>query len=327
MSVFISHSFENKPEFENIVDALDSKSVPYWNPSAIKPGASLREQLKAAVEHCNICIFIATRHSIQSSWCGAELGAFWGAGKPIIVYLAEASLPESELPPVVQGDVWERRISKIVDRAKEVVNQIRDQTSTNLSSQASSIAQLTVEQLQKLIAGAVALAAATSKAQEPSQNFEAMESAVTGAASKVLAGFQAAESFYKNSSANDWHNKILWVDDSPENNIHERQAMESMGLEFSLALSTSEALKTIEEKKFAAIISDMARKEGSREGYALLEALREKGNATPFFIYAGSNARTLLQQQEAASRGAQGSTNIANELVEMVVRALPTRPA
>ncbi len=120
MSAFISHSFENKPEFENVTDALDLRGVAYWNPAEIHAGGSLREQLRAAVERCSLCIFIATRKSVDSSWCGAELGAFWGAGKPIVVYLAEASLTQDELPQIVQGDVWERKISKIADRAKEI---------------------------------------------------------------------------------------------------------------------------------------------------------------------------------------------------------------
>ena len=123
MTAFISHSFENKPEFENITDALDQRAVAYWNPAEIHAGASLREQLRAAVARCSLCIFIASRKSIDSSWCGAELGAFWGAGKPIVVYLAEASLTDDELPQIVQGDVWERRISKIAERAKDIVSQ------------------------------------------------------------------------------------------------------------------------------------------------------------------------------------------------------------
>ena len=123
MTAFISHSFENKPEFENVTDAVELRGVAFWNPAEIRPGASLREQLRSAVEKCRLCIFIATRKSVDSSWCGAELGAFWGAGKPIIVYLAEASLTDDELPQIVQGDVWERRISKIADRAKEIVAQ------------------------------------------------------------------------------------------------------------------------------------------------------------------------------------------------------------
>ena len=77
MQVFISHSIENKPEFENIADALEAAGISYWNPAEVKAGGSLREQLRAAVENCAVCVFVATQSSIRSSWCGAELGAFW----------------------------------------------------------------------------------------------------------------------------------------------------------------------------------------------------------------------------------------------------------
>ena len=92
----------------------------------IRAGASLRAQLRLAVERCDACIFVATRRSLESSWCGAELGAFWGAGKPIVVYLADPSLPEGDLPPIVQGDVWERRISRLVVRAEEIISEAND---------------------------------------------------------------------------------------------------------------------------------------------------------------------------------------------------------
>ena len=321
MPAFISHSFENKPEFENITDALDLRAVPYWNPAEIRPGASLREQLRAAVERCDLCIFIATRKSVESSWCGAELGAFWGAGKPIVVYVAEPSLSDEELPQIVQGDVWERRIAKIADRAKEIIAQGGVSGETMISKRNFSVAQLTVEQLEKMIVGAVSLAAATSKDKGAPSNFEEVGSAARGAAGKVLAGFKASEAASR-ELVDLWHNKILWVDDRPENNIFERQAFEAMGLEFTLALSTAEALHILATRKFAAIISDMGRKEGPREGYVLLEAVRAIDKTTPFFIYAGS--RASQHQREAALRGAQGTTNIAEELVEMVTRALPT---
>jgi CheY-like chemotaxis protein len=321
MTAFISHSFENKPEFENVTDALELRGVAFWNPAEIRPGASLREQLRSAVERCRLCIFIATRKSVDSSWCGAELGAFWGAGKPIIVYLAEASLTDDELPQIVQGDVWERRISKIADRAKEIVAQSSTEGGLRPPQRDSSVSQLTVEQLEKMIFGAVSLAAATAKDGAAPSNFEEVGSAVRSAAGKFLAGFKASETASRDVPDN-WHNKILWVDDRPENNVYERKAMESMGLEFTLALSTNEALDVLSTRRFAAIISDMGRKEGPREGYTLLEALRARDKSTPFFIYAGSNAPQ--HRREAALRGAQGSTNVAEDLVEMVTRSLPT---
>jgi CheY-like chemotaxis protein len=95
-----------------------------------------------------------------------------------------------------------------------------------------------------------------------------------------------------------------------------------MGLEFTLALSTSEALEILSKRRFAAIISDMGRKEGPREGYVLLESVRSNDKDTPFFIYASSNAPE--HKKEAAERGAQGCTNSAQELFEMVIYAIQT---
>src|SRR5208282_4007639 len=84
-----------------------------------------------------------------------------------------------------------------------------------------------------------------------------------------------------------WRNNILWVDDRPENNVFVRQAFEGIGLSITLALSTTQALEILDNNKFSAIISDMGRKEGPREGYVLLDKLRNSGDQTPFFIYAG----------------------------------------
>jgi len=120
-----------------------------------------------------------------------------------------------------------------------------------------------------------------------------------------------------------WHNKILWVDDRPDNNIYERRAFEAMGLKFTLALSTNEALEKLSNQRFAAIISDMGRREGPREGYMLLDALRQQGDETPFLIYAGSNAPE--HKREATEHGGQGSTNNPHELFQMVTRSVISR--
>jgi CheY-like chemotaxis protein len=117
-----------------------------------------------------------------------------------------------------------------------------------------------------------------------------------------------------------WRNRILWVDDRPENNVYERQAFEAQGIEFSLALSTNEALELLKTNKFAAIISDMGRKEGPQEGYVLLEKLRAMGDRTPFMIYAASNLPE--HKKMARERGAIGSTNRADELYQTVMGAV-----
>lgn len=117
-----------------------------------------------------------------------------------------------------------------------------------------------------------------------------------------------------------WRNHILWVDDRPNNNIYERQAFEAVGLRFTLALSTNEALEALSRTGFAAIISDMGRKEGPREGYVLLDRIRKDGNQTPLFFYASSNAPE--HKRETREHGGQGCTNNAQELFEMVTQAV-----
>ncbi|MCL2415841.1 MAG: response regulator [Defluviitaleaceae bacterium] len=115
-------------------------------------------------------------------------------------------------------------------------------------------------------------------------------------------------------------NLILWVDDYPDNNIYPRKVLEVIGFSFELALSTQEAMSRFSTGKYAAIISDMGRAEGTREGYVLLEEIRKLDGNIPYFIYAvsGTNSREKLKR-ETERRGAQGTTDIAEELIEMII--------
>jgi CheY-like chemotaxis protein len=113
---------------------------------------------------------------------------------------------------------------------------------------------------------------------------------------------------------------VLWVDDRPDNNIIERHSMAAYNIDFVLAQSTGQALAELRKQQFDAIISDMGRPPDSRAGYTLLEAVRGAGEQTPFFIYAGS--RDPAHVREAHSRGAQGTTNMGDELLQMLLHAL-----
>jgi CheY-like chemotaxis protein len=113
---------------------------------------------------------------------------------------------------------------------------------------------------------------------------------------------------------------VLWVDDRPSNNIHERASLEALGVVFVLATSTDEALQKLKGQSFDAIISDMGRPPDPQAGYTLLDKLRANGDQTPFIIYAGSRAPE--HRAEARRRGAVGCTNRADELFEMVLSAL-----
>ena len=119
-------------------------------------------------------------------------------------------------------------------------------------------------------------------------------------------------------------NRILWVDDNPENNQYERHAFEAAGLQVALALSTNEALERLAQDNYVAIISDMGRQEGPREGYVLLDAIRAQDNHTPLYFYSSSNA--VEHKQETHEHGGQGCTNDPVELFEIVMRHQYSQP-
>lgn len=124
--------------------------------------------------------------------------------------------------------------------------------------------------------------------------------------------------------------RILWVDDRPENNALEREIFEALGIRCVLSSSTEGALHLIrhyvaarERFPIHAIISDMGRPPDPRAGYTLLAKVRAMQLSIPYFIYAGSRAPEHIA--EARDRGAQGTTNRAVELLDMVLSALNLR--
>ena len=119
MTIFISHSFTDKDQFDNVADAFEAGSVPFWRPSEITAGAPLSDQLRNAIERSDACVFIATASSVKSAWCGAEVGAFWGAGKRVFIYVADASLGEADLPKQFVGHFLERRLTRLVNACRE----------------------------------------------------------------------------------------------------------------------------------------------------------------------------------------------------------------
>jgi len=104
MPVFISYSQKDVAAYSSLCAALKGNRIEYWNPKEMKPGASLREQLREGIQKCDICIFVATRNSLESAWCSAELGAFWGIGRNVIVFLADSDLAEDQIPAQFKGD-------------------------------------------------------------------------------------------------------------------------------------------------------------------------------------------------------------------------------
>ncbi|MDE0000055.1 MAG: response regulator [Rhodospirillaceae bacterium] len=144
--------------------------------------------------------------------------------------------------------------------------------------------------------------------------------ATSDAMGRVVESIQVAASTRARPRGATSKRQVLWVDDRPSNNEYERQALEAVGLRFTLAESTEEALAEMQRSGYVAVISDMGRREGPREGYVLLDKLRERGDRTPLFFYASSNSSE--HKREAYEHGGQGCTNSPQELFDMVIGAV-----
>jgi hypothetical protein len=111
------------------------------------------EQLRQRIVEAELCVFVATRHSVESIWCGAELGALWGAGKTVVIYLAEASLSEDELPKQFKGHLAERRIARVVEAVQAHLAELGKPQEVHDRSPA--VGSMTAEELKLLIAEVV----------------------------------------------------------------------------------------------------------------------------------------------------------------------------
>ncbi|MFR9791533.1 response regulator [Streptomyces sp. MB22_4] len=125
--------------------------------------------------------------------------------------------------------------------------------------------------------------------------------------------------------------RILWVDDRPENNLTEVAQLRALGVDVSLAKSTDEGLQALAgaQRPFDAILSDMSRKERFRKnstaGLDLIRALRAGGQTTPVFVYA--TARAVALRAEVTEAGGSGVAASSTELFRLLrgVGAFPAQ--
>src|SRR5262249_33711131 len=120
MSIFVSHSQHDHAAYSLFCAALDGSGVPRWDQETMAAGKSLADQLRQAIQICDACVFLATKRSVASQWCMAELGAFWGAKKQVIIFLTDPEISAAELPVQFQGEVWSTEVRKVLETIKDL---------------------------------------------------------------------------------------------------------------------------------------------------------------------------------------------------------------
>jgi CheY-like chemotaxis protein len=95
--------------------------------------------------------------------------------------------------------------------------------------------------------------------------------------------------------------RIIWVDDNPDNNVRERQALRALGIDVENATSTSEALVLLRRRDRDLVLSDMDRDSDAQAGLALLAALSDRHTVVPVIFYVGEVDPTLPVPPGAAA--------------------------
>jgi hypothetical protein len=156
MSIFISYSFEDETHLGNVTDELEDAGLEYWKTADTRSGELLSKQLQEAISRSELCIFIATRHSVSSPWCNAELGAFWGAKKRVLIFLPDDTIREGELPKQFLRHFQQRRIKRLVSDCKKYLEEASSTAGIlDASTEGLLLRQVTREDLAALIEDAL----------------------------------------------------------------------------------------------------------------------------------------------------------------------------
>jgi CheY-like chemotaxis protein len=128
---------------------------------------------------------------------------------------------------------------------------------------------------------------------------------------------------------------VLWVDDHPDNNLYERQALTELGGTITPASNTQEALSKLEHfeilemvgrrtAKSDAIISNFRRSDDPQAGHTLLAAVLKLRRPPKYIIYSSSSSANFAS--DAKAKGAFGETNRVDVLFELVISAVKNAP-
>ena len=328
--VFISHSKKDKYFADLVKTKLYEANIDAWldQKNNLRGGVEWRRVIDREIANADALVLILSPAAKESSYVAYEWAYALGQRKtviPLLLYDDDKIDIDEIIPPPLEGvqyfdskkeEPWQDLISTITKAKAEAATE-------NIESKL--LINATIGELTKRLVAVLSIATEPRTPVEQEERGKAEKETPEDRATKDIwvNAMSIAEANLDSERINSKPITVLWVDDRPNNNASLRKAFSSLGFEFELATSTNEALQKLQHTNYDAIISDMARAEGPREGYVLLEALRKNHFTTPYFIYAGSNSPEY--KEEAEERGAQGSTDSPKELFELVTKYLSAK--
>ena len=123
---------------------------------------------------------------------------------------------------------------------------------------------------------------------------------------------------------------ILWVDDAPDRKAVELTQLTGRGFQVDYARTTEEALTSVVNGAYDAVVTNMQRREGGvyrpKAGIELIRALRDAGISVPVLGYCSVGSVAKFSE-EAIQAGAAAVTASPVELLSQIDSACLTTPS
>jgi hypothetical protein len=120
--VFLSYSSEDREIVNNLAAFVRKLQVELkLDEEILSPANPIGDTLREQIQSCHGCLWVLTENSLKSDWCLVEVGAFWGAGKPVIIYNPSGTNyggPFSDIKQAKDLDAIERAIKGLELRGK-----------------------------------------------------------------------------------------------------------------------------------------------------------------------------------------------------------------
>ncbi len=113
------------------------------------------------------------------------------------------------------------------------------------------------------------------------------------------------------------HAQILWVDDNPENNIYEREVLQTLGSNTDVATSTEQGIVALQSKVYDLVVSDMSRGSSPNEGLILLREMRKSRFPQRVVFYVGT-----VDSEKGKPAESFGITDRPDELLHLLMDIL-----
>lgn len=308
--VFISYQHEDAEFADNLMHRIKGAGFDSWvDNENLQAGEEWQVGIDQAIKSSFAVIVIMTPEAQASEYVTYEWSFAWGAGVKVIPVMYKQTQLHPRLKTLQYLDFtnfptwpWNKLFESLkIAASSHTPSTI--QASPDISPEIVEAAKLLIAAVDQMRVHETESPNNKPVPERETETAERISELITPNASRQLAGAT-----------------VLWVDDRPENNMYERQALEQLGIRFTLSTSTEDALEKLQYGNYTVIISDMGRPPDKQAGYTFLEEIRKRGVTIPFIIYAGS--RSTEHTAETRRRGGLGTTNMPTELFEMIVDAI-----